>query len=371
MSDLPALLLRHRAVVCVGTGGVGKTTIAASLALAAAILGRRAMVLTIDPARQLARALGLAALGPLGEAVAIERITARGTLHAAMLDQKAAWDAFITRHAPSKELRATLLDNRFYRQLSSSFAGSSEFMAIEELCRLDESGKYDLIVIDTPPASHAVDFLRAPERIERLLDPEVSGWLSRPYRGGTWQSVSGAVELVLRRLERALGTRTLREVRAFFIALEALFGDVAARALRARALLRGPETAFVLVVGPMEREIAGALELVDAMHTLGIPLRASITNRVHPLPGDPNLPADVVERVLAATRAPPKIAAWLGETWSRARSVARAERTRLEAFAAALPAGTSSIELPELDHDAHSLDDLALLARLLGEAKYH
>jgi anion-transporting ArsA/GET3 family ATPase len=239
-------------------------------------------------------------------------------------------------------------------------------MAVEELCRLDESGEYDLIVIDTPPSSHAIDFLRAPERIERLLDPGVTGWLSRPYRGGAWQTLSSTVELVVRRLERAMGTRTLREVTAFFTALEALFGDVAARAQRARALLHGEETAFVLVVGPMPREIAGASEVMSAMRALGIPLRATVVNRVHPLPGDPNLGADVVERALRATGADPSVMTWLRETWSRARTVARSERERLDVLAAALPSGATWVEVPELDHDAHSLDDLVALAGLLA-----
>src|SRR6185503_1303836 len=159
----------------------------------------------------------------------------------------------------------------------TSFAGSTEYMAIEELCRLDESGEHDLIVIDTPPAGHAIDFLRAPERIERLLDPEVAGWLSRPYRGarkGPWRAVSVTVRFVLRQIERAVGTRTLREVSAFFVALDALFSDVAARAARARALLRSERTAFVLVVGPKERLLADAGSLAATMRALGVPLRA-------------------------------------------------------------------------------------------------
>jgi anion-transporting ArsA/GET3 family ATPase len=364
MSELAPLLLRHRALVCVGTGGVGKTTLAAALALAGAIQGRRTMVLTIDPAKQLARALGLASLARIGEPVATDPIATSGTLHAGMLDQKAAWDAFITRHAPNAEVRDTLLGNRFYQKLSTSFAGSTEFMAVEELCRLDESRKYDLIVIDTPPAGHAVDFLRAPERIERLLDPEVTGFLSRPYRGGAWQSVSGAVGMVLQRLERAMGTRTLREVNAFFSALEALFGDIAARAARARALLHGDETAFVLVLGPTEREIAGANELATSMRALGIPLRAVIVNRVHALPGERGLSTDLVEQALATTAAAPSVSAWLRETWSAARTVARTERERLDAFFAMLPSGTARVEVPELDHDAHSFTDLAALAGL-------
>jgi anion-transporting ArsA/GET3 family ATPase len=319
----------------------------------------------------LARALGLETLGRTGEPVATQGIAEAGLLHAGMLDQKGAWDAFITRHSPSDEVRDTLLDNPFYQKLSTSFAGSTEYMAVEELCRLDESRAYDLIIIDTPPASHAVDFLRAPERIEKLLDPEVAGWLTRRFQKGPLHALSGAVQFVVRRLEKAMGTRTLREVSAFFVALDALFSDVAARAARARALLYGAETAFVLVVGPTERELAGAGELMRAMRALEVPLRATVVNRVHPLPGASELTPGAVDAVLAATGAEAPVRAWLAETWSTARAVANAERARLDAFATTLPSDAATwVEVPELDHDAHSLADLAALAeRLLGERR--
>jgi anion-transporting ArsA/GET3 family ATPase len=362
--DMEQILRGHRAVVCVGTGGVGKTTISAALALAGARLGRRTMVLTIDPARQLARALGVATLGRAGEPVATGGLAPDGLLHAAMLDQKGAWDAFITRHAPSAEVRDTLLQNPFYQKLSTTLAGSTEYMAVEELCRLDESGAYDLIVVDTPPAGRAVDFLRAPERIESLLDPQVARWVGRRGRGAL-QMVSASVRLVLGLLERTLGTRALREVYAFFLALDALFGDVAARAARARALLYGRQTAFVLVVGPKEPSLAGADELASTLRGLGVPLRAVVANRVHPLEGGAAVAPAAVERALAATGAGPEVQSWLRETWATACAVARTERQRLDAFAAALPSGTAWAEVPELECDAHSLEDLARLASLL------
>lgn len=367
--DLASLLMRHRAIVCVGTGGVGKTTIAASLGLAAAMLGRRTMVLTIDPARQLARALGLTTLGRLGEPIATGGLTAPDRLHAGMLDQKGAWDAFITRHAPNPEVRDTLLGNPFYQRLSTSFAGSTEYMAIEELCRLDESRAYDLIIIDTPPAGHAVDFLRAPERIESLLDPQVAGWLLGRMSKGPLHAISGAVKFVVGRLERAMGSRTLREVSAFFLALDALFGNVAERAARARGLLYGPDTAFVLVAAPMAREIAGADELARTMGALGVPLRGVVINRMHPLPGaDDAIAQPAIDHALAEASPDPEVQRWLRTTWEAARAIARAERHRVGALAAELPNDTAWVEVPELEHDAHSLADLAALAAQLCPA---
>lgn len=371
MTSMFEIVTRHRAVVCVGTGGVGKTTVAAALGLAGALAGRRTMVLTIDPARQLARALGLSSLERGGEAVPDEALrsaglSVRGSLHAGMLDQKGAWDAFIVRHAPSAEVRDTLLSNPVYQQVSTSFAGSFEYMAIEELVRLDESGEYDLIVIDTPPAGAAVDFLRAPDRIEHLVDPAVMSVLSKPVRawGGAW----GAVSAVVHRLQGTFGTRALREISAFFVALDAIFGDVAARSERARAMLRSDQTAFVLVAGPTERVLADGDQLAATMRELGVPLRATVINRVHPLFRQ-DFTVEDVEPVIAslASRGVDEPAlTWLRRLWVTALRTAEAERNRLAPFAAAMPADSAWVEVPELDHDAHSLDDLVTLARLLG-----
>ncbi|TMB05695.1 MAG: ArsA family ATPase [Deltaproteobacteria bacterium] len=158
---LGELVARHQIVISAGSGGVGKTTVAASLALWGALEGRRAVVLTIDPARRLASSLGLESLGSGERDIPAEHfgaqgLTPKGTLAAMMLDQKGAWDALVERHAPP-EARDRILTNRFYQHLSQSFAGSYEYMAIEQLCALAESGRYDLIVVDTPPTRHALD----------------------------------------------------------------------------------------------------------------------------------------------------------------------------------------------------------------------
>lgn len=362
---LSQVLERHRAVVCVGTGGVGKTTTSAALGLAAAALGRRTIVLTIDPARQLARALGLTTLGRVGEPVDTRGLTKPGLLHAGMLDLKASWDAFISRHAPTADVRDAMLANPFYQRVSTSFAGATEFMAIEELCRLDEGREWDLIIIDTPPADRAIDFLRAPERLEKLLAPEVSRWILGRKGGGALQAVTGGARFLIHQLERAMGTRTLSEASGFFIALNAMFGDLSSRAARGRALLTGKDTAFLLVVAPTVLELEGARELAEAMRQLGAPLKGAIANRVHPLPGPLELPEAIIAETLRAAAADEACTAWLDETWRSARALARLERDRLASFARTLPADTAWAEVPELDRDAHSLDDLARLATLL------
>lgn len=382
--SLMQVLAQHRLVVCVGMGGVGKTTVAAALGLLGAFAGRRTMVLTIDPARQLARALGLSASGldellRKGEEVSLEglRVSGRaptGSVHAAMLDQKSAWDAFITRHAPNAAVRDTLLDNRFYRQLSTSFAGSFELMAIEELCRLDESGAYDLIVIDTPPAAAAIDFLRAPERIAHLLQPDVARFLAQPYRsgdGGPWSAFSSLLTRTLFRLERIFGSRMLREISAFFVAIEALLGDIDARIERARSLLRSEQTAFVVITGAEERTLSDGAALAATMRTLGVSLRATIANRLHPLPSGDKLSHSAIEALLAELAAQGvdlPTQDWLRVTWRSASQLAQWERKLLGRLKACAPAQMAWAELPELDHDAHSLADLVELMQPLERA---
>jgi anion-transporting ArsA/GET3 family ATPase len=241
------VLARSRLIVTVGTGGVGKTTIAAALGIAAARRGRRALVLTIDPARALAAALGLDGLAADGEPVPAAALAGAGLalpvpLDAAMLDQRAAWDAFVRRHAPTPAHAAALLGNRVYQALSTSFAGSTEYMALEEMSRHVDSGRYDLVIVDTPPAAHALDFVSAPDRIAPLVERGVVAALARPAgAAGT------LARFVARRIEGATGARTLAELATFFAALEALVDAAAARARHARAMLRAPGTAFVLV----------------------------------------------------------------------------------------------------------------------------
>ncbi|HVV83903.1 MAG TPA: ArsA-related P-loop ATPase [Kofleriaceae bacterium] len=217
MTAIRELVDGRRLIVCVGTGGVGKTTVSAAIALAAARRGRRVMVLTIDPARALARALGLSALSHDGEPVPVAALAAaglslRGSLDAGMLDQKHAWDGFVRRHAPP-EAAAAMIGNPFYHALSTSFSGSAEYMAVEETCRLADSGRYDLVVLDTPPATHALDFLSAPARLAPLLERGVVAALARPA------AIAGTLgRFVLRRMEHATGASTLRDLSAFFVA---------------------------------------------------------------------------------------------------------------------------------------------------------
>jgi anion-transporting ArsA/GET3 family ATPase len=368
-----ALIERHRLIVCIGPGGVGKTTVSAAIALAAALRGRRAMVLTIDPARQLARALGLEALRQGGERVPREALRVAGlpdglALDAGMLDQKAAWDDFIARHAPSPDLRARILENPFYQRLSSSFSGSTEYMAVEEMCRLDQSGRYDLIVLDTPPASHALDFFEAPKRIEALLDRELSSWLTRPYEAvgrGAWWALGATARTLLRRLERATSARTLRDISAFFVAIDGLLDDVIRRTQEARRLLRASDTAVVLVAAPERLVLDETTEMARRMRELGTPLRGLVLNRFAPELAEEASDVGAVLDALADTGVDAEIIAWMRETWTAAVTESDAAVAERGELFATLPPELCRAVIGESSHDAHSLADLVTIAEQL------
>src|SRR5262249_31770940 len=269
-------------------GGVGKTTVAATIALWGAVAGRRTVVLTIDPARRLASSLGLGALGNAPHEIpasffAEHGLHPKGTLAAMMLDQKGAWDALVERHAPA-EAKERILANRFYQHLSQAFAGSQEYMAIEQLCVLADSGQWDLIVVDTPPTRHALDFLDAPRRIDAFLGRRVIRWFVKPYFSAGWSTLrvmNRAAGNLLRRLEDATGVKALVEISDFFNSRSGRFEGFEQRVKSVDKLLRARGTAFVLVATPEEQILTEAEEFARKLAELSIPLRAMVFNRVH------------------------------------------------------------------------------------------
>ena len=375
--NLASLIANHKIVVCVGTGGVGKTTVAASFAVHGAMTGRRAMVLTIDPARRLAQSLGLDELRGNRQEIVLSDLTKggraiTGSLSAGMLDQKSAWDEFISRHAPNEEASRAILRNEFYQQMSRSFAGSTEYMAIEELCRIDESGEYDLIVLDTPPTGHALDFLEAPRRLEDFLDRSMIGWFVKPYASfgwSAWKTASRSVKFLFERIERATGVETLRQISEFFVAMEAMFDGIAERSRRVGDVLTSARTAFVLVTGPDEQVLGQSEMLTEKVALLGMQLRGVVVNRLHPLPAgaDDLFAGSALERRLADVLAQRGIVdeeavAWLATNHLAAQKLAHAEAERRRVFEEGLPAGIVVQPVPEFEADVHDLPSLARFA---------
>lgn len=377
---LEELVGRHRIVISAGSGGVGKTTVAASVALWGALAGRRTIVMTIDPARRLARSLGIPELG--SDVREITRdvfdqagLSVPGTLSAMMLDQKGAWDALVERHAPA-EARERILGNRFYQHLSQAFAGSHEYMAIEQLCVLAESGDYDLIVVDTPPTRHALDFLEAPRRLADFLDRQVVKWFVRPYFSAGWsalRAVNRTAGFLLRRLEQATGVSALAEISDFFTNMSGLFDNFGERIDRSYALLRGGETALVLVSSPEEQVLEDAEYLTEKMAGLGMPLKGVVFNRVHeefrfevdsrhgfddPEPEDIVRVAGTVGRVV---KGEPKLARELAQNFLDYQVLAQGDQLRIEQFAAVLDGDVPVVTVPNFSRDVHDVQGLAAM----------
>jgi anion-transporting ArsA/GET3 family ATPase len=362
-----------RVVICVGSGGVGKTTTSASIALWAALQGRRAVVLTIDPARRLANSLGLKTLGDEPHPVDLGGlgVPARGSLAAMMLDQKGAWDRLIARHAPSEEVRERILKNRFYLNLSQSFAGSYEYMAIEQLCVLAESEQWDLIVLDTPPTKHALDFFEAPERMRDFLDRRMVRWLLMPSLSQGWRAAKAlnrTAGFLFRKLEEATGIGALAEVSDFFSAMSGMFDAFSRRTDTIHDILRSKSTAFVLVTGPEEPVLNEAEAFSSRIRAMQMPIKGVVFNRVHEeFPADAELfPAGTVargdrptiERALRDARVDGGAAAWMAANFVDYQLLARGEALRLEQFRAHLARRTPIVTVPNFESDLHDVAGL-------------
>jgi anion-transporting ArsA/GET3 family ATPase len=282
--DLDALIDDRdtRIIVCCGSGGVGKTTTSAALALVAAEAGRTVVVLTIDPARRLAQSLGLEELD--NEPRKVDVPGASGQLHAMMLDMKRTFDDIVVAHS-TPERAEQILQNPFYQALSSSFAGTQEYMAMEKLGQLRAAGQWDLIIVDTPPSRSALDFLDAPNRMGRFLDGTMIRLLTAPARAGgrAGMRLVGAGFLVFSRIiSKILGGQLLRDISAFVSALDTMFGGFRERATATFEMLRMPGTWFVVVASPEPDALREASYFVDRLSAEEMPLAGLVLNRTHP-----------------------------------------------------------------------------------------
>ncbi|OKH99678.1 anion-transporting ATPase [Streptomyces sp. CB02923] len=308
--DSPAALLdidpllddpRTRIVVCCGSGGVGKTTTAAALGVRAAERGRKAVVLTIDPARRLAQSMGISELDNVPRRVKGVDESAGGELHAMMLDMKRTFDEIVEGHADAERARA-ILENPFYQSLSAGFAGTQEYMAMEKLGQLRTRDAWDLIIVDTPPSRSALDFLDAPKRLGSFLDGKFIRLLMAPAKAGGragMKFLNVGMSMMTGTLSKIMGGQLLRDVQTFAAAMDTMFGGFRTRADATYRLLQAPGTAFLVVAAPERDALREAAYFVERLAAEQMPLAGLVLNRVHGS-GAAQLSA---ERALAAAEA--------------------------------------------------------------------
>ncbi|WP_375003865.1 ArsA family ATPase [Aeromicrobium sp. CTD01-1L150] len=360
-------------IVCCGSGGVGKTTASAALALRAAEQGRRVCVLTIDPARRLAQSMGLTELDNTPRPVSDVDTSAGGSLEAMMLDMKRTFDEVVQAHASPEKARQVLA-NPFYVALSSSFAGTQEYMAMEKLGQLHAESvegdrRWDLIVVDTPPSRSALDFLDAPERLSSLLDGRFIKLLLAPAKGPA-RLLSAGFGVVTSALNKVLGAQVLTDVQTFVAAFDTLFGGFRQRAEATYALLQAGGNAFIVVAAPEPDAMREAAYFTERLAEEQMPLAGLVVNRVHDVGTEQLTAADAESgsrRLRRRAKSADAATADLLDVHAARAQVAERERTLRRQFAAAHPR-VGAVAVPALSSDVHDLDGLRSIGELLGGA---
>ncbi len=351
-----ASALAGRLVIVCGPGGVGKTTISAALALAAANRGRRTLVCTIDPSRRLRTSLGLARLTGAPQKV-------KGGLFAMRLDPKQTFDDLVRRHAATPEARERVLSNRFYQQISRHLAGTHEVMAMEAL--LGVAGDFDLIVLDTPPASSALAFLDAPKRVLDFVDGRVLRYFLKPYFVAGRLAVAPRTivgRTLLRILDSAVGLQFLRELSEFFLAFEGLFDSFRQTAKAMEVLLRAEGTTFILVTTPSASRVEEGAAFAEALRERSLRAAAIVANRVHPWA----IEAPALGREKGPALLSPEVRAELLALAAREEARASGDGRHLRRIRA--QSGLPAVAVPELDSDVHDLKSLQTIASWLCPA---
>ena len=369
---LSALVDTRRVLVTVGAGGVGKTTTAAALAVAAARRGKRVLCLTIDPAKRLAESLGIGEMS--SEAVTVDNarfeaagFPVKGSLTAMMLDTKRTFDELVIKYSSSKEKAERLLSNKLYQYVSTSLAGTQEYMAMEKLVAVKDDPRYDLVILDTPPTANALDFLDAPERLIEALDSATMKWFIEAFQSSgkfSLNLIAKSAAAVLRGIGKITGGGFLEAMAEFIAELNELFGGFKERANRVEKALRGDDIAFVLVTSPAPPAIKEVLYFAERLAEANMPRGALVVNRFHVPP--PFADAGVTETDAAngisarAVRLEEDAPARLVQAHGDAVRLAALDAANVRALETTT-AGMPTVRVAELETDVH---DIALLAKL-------
>lgn len=353
-------------LVCAGSGGVGKTTVAAAIGVRAAQIGLRTLVLTVDPAKRLATALGMDLERAGGDENSSDHRVpgiGPGPLHAAVIDSRRIFDRFILEHGRESEVVARITKNRLYKQLSTTLAGSQEFTALERLLQASESGDYDLVVLDTPPTKHAVDFLTAPQRINSLFQDAVTRWFMSPSdkpAGFIAGLVSRGTRAALKSLEILTGSQFIEELIDFFAAIRTVQTVLRDRSEKVRRLLMSPDTGFLVVTSFDAAKLLEAKYLQGELARLGYRLKGVVINRAFPL----GIPEDLEA---SPPNADPDSYGPVLDFFKRFKQYYAYRYELYREFSQGLESSLPVLRIPEYQRDIHGLDDLRALAKVLGE----
>jgi anion-transporting ArsA/GET3 family ATPase len=376
---LEHLVMSRRVIVAVGAGGVGKTTTVAALGVAAASRGRRVLCLTIDPAKRLAESLGLERMSSEEQAVGPELfaragVACSGSLTAMMLDTKRTFDELVVKYSSTPERAQRLLGNKLYRYVSTSLAGTQEYMAMEKLVSVHRDPRFDLVILDTPPTANALDFLDAPMRLIEALDSSTMRWFLQAFESTGKLSLNllaRSAALVLRGLGRITGGGFLRDMAAFIADLNDLFGGFRSRAEIVQAALRSPDVSFVLVTSPAPMSIKEVLFFNDRLEQGSMPRGAFVVNRFRMPPPLPDAVPTEAEVSLAVSgrglTLEDDAPARLVRAHADATRLAALDAMHVEGLRSRAGAGVPVVRVPELATDVRDLQSLSEVgATLMG-----
>jgi anion-transporting ArsA/GET3 family ATPase len=378
--NFPELIDSRRVILCVGSGGVGKTTTAAALGLLAAKRGRRALCLTIDPARRLAQSLGMEEFRADAQEVSQERfaragIEASGSLTVMMLNTKRTFDEIVERYASSPEVRDRILQNQMYHYVSTALAGTQEYMAMEKLYSVKNDPSFDTIILDTPPTSNALDFLDAPERLIDALDSSATRWFIRAFQSTgrlSFDLLARSASIALRGVGKFTGTGFLEQVAEFLTELNDLFGGFTQRAREVQSALRAPDVAYVLVTSPSPMAIREVLFFSERLAELSMSSDAFVVNRIHHPPAS-SPPEDAIRDAVAQSGlgldddVVPRLQSAMRDEVVQAAVDASHLRILDETFLLADPTPLRA-NVPAYPYDVHDLESLNDVAKVLAIA---
>ena len=366
-SALGEVIRQRRLLICVGSGGVGKTTLAASVGVRAAREGRRVLVLTIDPARRLANSLGLKQFGNSETRIDLSHVEgATGELWAMMLDPQHTFDDLIRRVARTPERQEAILNNRVYRSITDTIVGNQEYMATEKLYDVVDSGRYDLVVLDTPPVKNALDFLESPGRMARFVDKRIMKWFLTPYDEGKvfGRFMMGTSAVLFRLLSYIFGREFLADLSEFFLHFRDLYEGFQERHSAVMEMFHAQDTSFLVVTAPNRPSVDVARFFIDELQSRNMPSVGVLVNQCHRILGRPLEPQAVLGEVAQvqseglARHTAGALLARLGAAHRRLSELTAIEGELIEELQGATPASQSVWTVPRLAGEVHDLPAL-------------